>query len=791
MRAPLSWLRDYAPFDAPVEDLALALSGLGLVVEGVERIGADLGGVEVVGILDIRPHPSADRIRLVDVDRGDGEALQIACGAHNFAVGDMVALATIGARLPSGAEIARRRMRGEWSNGMLCSAEELGLPPEPDDGLLKLPPGLAAPGTPLVDALGLVPDAVFDLDITANRPDAQCMAGIARDLAAALRLPFAFPDQPGPAPDGTLAQVPVEVADPDLCPRMTATVLGGIAVGPSPAWLARRLTLAGMRPVSNVVDVTNYVMLDVGQPTHAYDLERLGGGGLLVRRAAPGEAVTTLDGVVRTMGGDDCLICDARSVPVGVAGIMGGADTEIRPGTTTVVLEAAYFTPMAVARTGTRLKLTTDARHRFERGVDTEGADRAVERVAALLRDSGCGDLRRGLTTDVRANDQVANPPTVLLRTDRVNRLLGTELTGAAIAALLDPIGFRTHRAGDGVASVGIPSWRPDSTREVDVIEEVARLHGYGRIARTVPAGARTGAGLTLYQRRRRQVRDILVGAGLSEAWTTTFLAPGDPGRAGLSPRAVALENPLDSSESILRTSLLPGLLKAVRFNVDRQEPKVRLFEVGRVFAPPVGDALLPTETEVLAAVGAGPDVDGRLAARLWAVLEAAAGVTGAAVVAGDVPGLHAGRSATLVGPDGPLGAVGEVDPEVSAAYGVPGRVAWLGVDLARLLAQWPGTAAARPVSRFPASDVDLAFVVDDSHPAAAVAATVGAAAGPLLESSRLFDVYRGVGDGRRSLAYRLRFRSDERTLTDAEVASARGAVIDAVATTHGGELRG
>ncbi|MDQ6838236.1 MAG: phenylalanine--tRNA ligase subunit beta, partial [Actinomycetota bacterium] len=333
MRAPLSWLRDFAPFDAPVDELASALSNLGLVVDAITRVGGDLeggdlAGVEVVRILDIRAHPDADRIRLVDVDRGAGEPVQIACGATNMAVGDLVPLATVGSKLPGGMEIARRKMRGQWSNGMLCAPEELELPAtEGVDGLMILPAGLAVPGTPLRDALGLEPDVVFDLDITPNRPDALSMAGVARDLAAAAGLPFAIPADARPvAVDPSVEAAAVSVADPDLCPRFTGTVLDGVVVGPSPVWLARRLTLAGMRPISNVVDVSNYVMLDLGQPNHAYDLGRLAGRGLTVRRARRGETITTLDGAERALDDNDCLICDAHSIPVGIGGIMGGED---------------------------------------------------------------------------------------------------------------------------------------------------------------------------------------------------------------------------------------------------------------------------------------------------------------------------------------------------------------------------------------------------------------------------------------------------------------------------------
>jgi phenylalanyl-tRNA synthetase beta chain len=807
MLAPLSWLRDYAPFDRPVEELAAALSDLGLVVEGVERVGQGLDGVVVARILDIRPHPNADKIRLVDVDAGDGEPLQIACGAWNMQVGDLVPLARIGAVLPGGMEIARRKMRGEWSNGMLCSPEEVGLAAVPGvDGLLILGPGSATAGQPMVDALG-GEDVVFDLDVSPNRPDALCMAGVARDLAAALGMPFAWPEgtpAPGPATaappaDPSVGSADVVVEAADLCPRFTATVLTGVRVGPSPAWLAQRLTRAGMRPIIGVVDVSNYVMLDVGQPNHAYDRDRLGGGGLLVRRARDGERLVTLDGATREVGPDDLLICDGAGTPVGVAGVMGGADSEIADTTATVLLEAAWFDPAAVARTGARLGLASEARHRFERGVDPEVTPRAVERFAQLLEAASGGGVRRGPTLDVRSDADLPAAPRVRVRTDRVNLVLGTALGDADIAALLAPLGFAVEPAGAGVAEVTVPSWRPDTTREIDVIEEVARLHGYRNIARRVPTGARRG-GLTAYQRDRRRVRDALAGAGLDEAWTAAFLSAEDLRACGqpdfAAPGgAVAVTNPLDQAEPLLRPSRLPGLLRAVRFNADRQRPDAALFEIGRVFAPPRGGGdgpPVPVEAERLAVVVAGAEAPA--AVRVWSVLAGALRLESVQLVAATRAGLHPTRTASLLAPGepAPLGAVGEVDPEVLAAVGVAGRVAWLELDLDRLLHLPRAPAEARPVSRFPASDVDLALVVPEEVPAADVAATLRAATGALLEELALFDVFRGarLGAGRRSLGFRLRLRAPDRTLDDAELAATRSRAIEAVTAAHGAELR-
>jgi phenylalanyl-tRNA synthetase beta chain len=790
MRVPLSWLREFAPIDDTAEHLAEVFSNLGLVVDGVETVESGLDGIVVAQVLDLRSHPDADRVQLVDVDPGDGSRLQIVCGAFNMAVGDLVPLATLGTVMPSGMEIARRKMRGEWSNGMLCSPSELGIEQQDGEkGILVLAKDVAVPGTALREALGLGADVVFDLDISPNRPDALSVAGVARDLAAAYRVPFELPPAQAAAVDEHL-EASVVVADADLCPRFTATIIDGVSVGPSPPWLARRLSLAGMRPINNVVDVSNYVMLELGQPNHAYDLDRLPGRGLGVRRARPGETLVTLDGVERHLEGDDCLIVDTEDVPVGIAGIMGGASSEISDDTTTVVLEAAYFTPMAIARTGTRLGLHTEARSRFERGVDPDITLQAVDRFVALL-----GGVRRGPTVDVSSSEYLPLPVQVTVRTTRVNDILGAALTDEEIAALLSPIGFTATAVDDGVQMVTIPAWRPDSSREIDVIEEVARLYGYRNIARSLPPGVRTGGGLTPYQRERRRIRDILAGAGVSEAWTTTFLGPGDLERAGLPDDAVEVENPLDRSESLLRTSLLPGLLKAVRFNVDRQMPDLCLFEIGHVFGRPDAGAAsaLPDEREDLAIVVAGAGADAALATRLWAVLAEGLRIEGVRLEAALVPGLHPTRSARLVEAGGGevLGAVGEVDPAAVAAYGLNGRVGVVMLEMAPLVAAPRRDRQARPVSRFPASDVDLAFLVSDEVPAAAVGATLQAAGGELVESVALFDVYRGpsLGPGR-SVAFHIRLRALDRTLTDAEVAIIREDMINAVVRAYGAQLR-
>ena len=798
MLVPLSWLRDFAPFDLDPAALGEVFDELGMVVEAIEVVGAGLDGVVVAHVMEIDAIPGADKIRRVMVDAGASAPVQIVCGAWNFGVGDDVPLAPVGTVLPGEFKIGRRTMKGVASEGMLCSARELGLG---DDaaGLLVLEPG-HRPGEPILDALGVIPDVVFDLAIEANRPDANCIAGVARDAAARLGLPFAIPAtilEHGDAPAG----FEVKVTAPELCDRFNATVFSGISVAPSPEWVARRLTLAGMRPISNVVDASNYVMLELGQPTHAYDLERLPGPVLGARAARPGEKLTTLDDVERVLGEGahpDCVIVDADDVAIGIAGVMGGATSEVHPGTTTVVLEAAHFVPMAIARTSKRLGLRSEASARFERGVDIDGIDRSVARFAEILRQS-VPDLRApGPPGDWRSASTGAR--SLEVRVARVNAVLGTDVSAEEITALLLPIGFAVSRAAEGVLSVIPPSFRPDATAEIDVIEEVARHHGYARIPRTTVRPVQVGR-LTDEQRTRRRTREILAGAGVSEAMTSPLLGPGDHGRTGLDEGGVPATDPLVMEESILRTSLRPGLLRAVAFNADRRNADVRLFEIGRVWPggepdpsiPPSEAAPgrgLPDEREVVAVVLAPADAPE--AVRVLRRLTGAMRLGDVRLEAATTPGLHPTRTAAVTIGGVSSGWVGEIDPAVAEAWGISGRVAWLELELPVVAAARHTDDPARAVSRFPSSDIDLAFVVDDQVAAAEVERTLTTAAGDLLEWIRLFDVYRGpgVGDGTRSLAFRLRLASPDRTLADADLAEVRRACIAAVESAHAASLR-
>jgi phenylalanyl-tRNA synthetase beta chain len=548
--------------------------------------------------------------------------------------------------------------------------------------------------------------------------------------------------------------------------------------------MARRLAAAGMRAINNVVDVSNYVMLELNQPNHAYDLDALGGGGFRVRRATEGETMVTLDEIERTFTTDDLLICDANDTPIGVGGIMGGLHSEITESTTTIALEMAWFEPFGIAKSATRLGLRSEASLRFDRGVDPHGMPRAIARFVELLQLT-CPDLvvHQGMVDAKSADLPVA--PVIDVRVDRVNALLGTSLTGEQIASLIEGLGFTS--TGTDPLRVEVPSWRSDCTIEVDITEEVARQYGYGKIGKTVPKSAMHGH-LSPVQVRRRRIRNVLLGLGINEAMPNPFLADDDLTRAGVAGPALRIVNSLVAEESILRTTLRPGLLKAVAFNESHRRPGVELFEIGHVYPP--GETELPDEFEQLAVVLAGRDATAAM--EVWRELSTAMGF-GARVDQSKPPaGLHPTRSATLSLGRDTIGVVGEVHPDVLDAFDVTERVAILELDLSALLASDAKVAVWKPTSRFPSSDLDLAFATPDSVTAEKVEKAIKQAAGSLLVDLALFDVYRGAGlpPDSRSLAYRLRLQALDRTLADAELTELRSKVVAGVAKL-GATLRG
>lgn len=822
MKIPLSWLRDYVDLDESIEELTSILDDLGLVVEGVEMVGEGLEDVIVARVDEIRAIDGADRVRLVIVDAGEGP-LEIVCGAMNFAVGNHVPLAPVGAVLPGGFEIALRKMRGVTSNGMLCSARELRLS-EDHEGLYILDDVIEpVVGRPLLEALGMTRDVVFDISIEGNRPDAWSIRGVARDLATRLGREvhsalLAPPDEG--ATSATYASAGIE--DPDLCGRLTVSVLRDVVVRPSPAHLARRLTMAGMRPISNVVDASNLVMLELGQPTHPYDAAHVAQRTLRARRARNGETLTTLDDVERALAqpgrglgdtGEDCVIVDGEDRVLGLAGIMGGAASEISASTTDVLLEAAYFDPMSIARSSKRHALRSEASNRFERGVDPELALVAVGRFVALLRESNPEVRWMAEPLDVAGNVPV--PPTVRLRESDLQRALGVDLTSEDVHRTLEGLMFRV--SGEGPWTVTAPSARLDvrsgAAGRADIIEEIARLYGYSRLPRRTPTWPEPGA-LSDRQRIRRRLRDTVVDLGVHESWTPTLGSDADFDLLSPGSARVRVTNPLASEESVLRSSMLVGLVRAWGKNAERGLGDVVLGEIGNVFTHPEvatmprhtrGGAAgavslaLPEENERLTVVLGRDNDDARTGVAMWAALATRLGINDVVVRSSDGAafGLHPTRTAQLVerGTNRLVGYVGEVDPRLFGALTTmaPRRLGVLDVDLDVLFELTLDAELDQFVSvpgRYPVAIVDLAFVVSQAVHAIDLAEVLMAAA-DVVEDVTLFDVYRGASlpAGTRSLAYNVRFSSSEKTLSESDIGAAREALIEA-ARALGAELR-
>ena len=783
MKIVHSWLQELVPVGDDVDAVADAITHLGLAVEEVRRVGSTVPGVVTARVLRTERHPDAAKVHRVWVDTGDGVERHVWCGAFNMSAGDVIPLATPGTLMPDGRAIEPKPILAIPSQGMLCSARELGLGDD-HSGILILPEGTPL-GIPYGEALGLGEEVVYDIDVLRNRPDAYGHVGVARDIAAHFGLPLA-PASPPAVATAAPRSAPVEIIAGERCPRFTTVVLSGVQVGPSPEWMVRRLAAAGMRSINNVVDVSNYVMLETNQPNHAYDLETLGGGGFRIRLANDGERIITLDDVERTLTADDLLICDATDRPIGIAGIMGGQNTEISDSTTTVALETAWFESSAILRTVARMGLRSEASARFERGVDPYGIESSIGRFVELLSLT-CPELRvhEGMVDE--RTPHLPGSTVITVRPERVGALLGTAFSAERITELVGAIGFGCVPSDGGSLSVTVPSWRPDCTLEIDIVEEVARLHGYAALGKTVPKSTVPG-GLSAVQQRRRRLRQVLLGLGISEAMPHPFLTEGDLDRAGLPGDAVRLVNPLVVGDDVLRTSLRPGMLKALEFNQSHRRSGVSLFEVGHAYPPGSGE--LPDEHEALCVVLAGRAAPA--AVEVWRELASAMG-WGARVDQGAVPaGLHPTRSATLSLGRDVVGAVGEVHPDVLDEYGVTERVALLELNLSVLLASEPKVPQWKPTSRFPSSDLDLAFAVPDSVTAEKVDKAIRQGAGNVLVDLALFDVYRGTGvaDGSRSLAYRLRLQALDRTLTDADVASVRDKVVAAVGKL-GAALRG
>ncbi len=808
MKFTLNWLKEYIDVDLPVEVVADRLTMLGLEVDNVTELFLGLDAIKVARIVNVRPHPDADRLTLCDVSLGAGE-FQVVCGAPNARPGLITAIALPGVTLPSGLKVKKAAIRGQESSGMLCSEKDLGIS-EDHSGIMELP-STAKEGDSLADALTLR-DTLIEVDLTPNRPDCTSVLGIAREIAGftnqKLRQPVNYE-----LPPLTGAGVPfsVEVLDPEDCPRYGARLLQNVTISRSPWWLRQRLLAVGLRPINNVVDITNLVMLEYGQPLHAFDFHRLSGGKIVVRRARTGEHIVTLDGEKRQLDQEMLLICDAEK-PVAVAGVMGGENSEVTDSTRDILLESACFNPLSVRRTARQLNLGTEASYRFERGVDPEVAPRAMERAVQLLVEIA------GAEVVANGYDCVAGikpPQAIKLRVSRTNDILGLQLAASEVCRYLESIELKVTRADADTLLVAPPSFRVDLEREIDLIEEVARLRGYNEIPTSMPVvpmsfpEQQQGLGL------RKKLAAMLVSRGFFEAINYSFvdenyfdrlqLQTDDPVRS-----AVTLLNPLSEEQKIMRTMMLPGLLQNISRNTSRQSNDIRLFEIGKVFHPVAGEPL-PRENMRVAGVISGRrcpggsllhfgtvpvdiyDCKGVVAAVLQEVRLAKIARLEFNHERNAVPSfIQPGFYMVYRAGDSFLGCIGKIDADVLKSFGVKQDVFYFDLDLDLMTELEPEGKIFRPLPKFPSVNWDIALIVPEETAAGELLTAIDNAGEEIVEAAEIFDVYRGdaVAAGHKSVAISLTYRSAEQTLDDKTVNRVHQRLITMLEERFQGRLR-
>ncbi|PLX94295.1 MAG: phenylalanine--tRNA ligase subunit beta [Desulfuromonas sp.] len=796
-----NWLKEFVDFDMDPQQLADRLTMAGLEVDGMVEIGAGLDSVIVARLNRVEPHPDADRLTVCQVDNGT-EVVQVVCGATNHKTGDLIALAQPGTILPGDFKIKKSKIRGQVSMGMLCSEKELGFSEE-SAGIMILPQDLE-PGVPLFDALKLK-DVQIEIGLTPNRPDCLSVVGVAREVAAMCGKPLRLPEVTiieggSPVED----QASVTIKDDDLCPRYAARMIRDVKIGPSPSWMVSRLESVGMRSINNVVDVTNYVMMELGHPLHAFDYRLLENGEIIVKRASAGETFVTLDGQEHELDNADLMICDGNR-SVAMAGVMGGQNSEVQDDTSTILLESAYFKPTSIRRTSKRHGLHTESSHRFERGADIDMVPVALDRAAALIAELSGGQVATGVIDNY---PRTLDPQIVELRTERIGQLLGLELEQQHVVELFESIALGVDVQGDGLLRVEVPSFRPDLERDVDLIEEVARLYGYDNVPVTLPQGAMDAEKSPLKQQLETLARNELVAAGFAEVINYSFVAPQSCSHLNLSdgdPRLqqVRILNPLNEEQSVMRTSLVPSLLETVSRNLAYRSHDLRLFELRPVFYPVAGET------------------GGRQELRLAAVLCGRQQPEGWAQSAADVdffdlkgtaeqllealkidqvdfnaemsePYLHPGKSCAVMKDGIQLGTMGEVHPQVLATFDIDEPVFLLDFSLPELVAAAGSHPGFQPLSRYPDVSRDSALLIDENVPAKAIMDIVAKTKVKNIEDTVLFDIYQGAGipAGKKSLAIRVRYRSTEKTLTEEEVSKAHGKLIKTLCQQLEAEIR-
>ncbi len=797
MNVTLNWLKTYIDFDFSPDELAERLTMLGIEVESVKQLGVGLEGVVVGKVTSIKPHPNADKLVLCQVDIGETDALQIVCGAPNVYEGMFAPVATIGTELPTGITIKRAKLRGEESHGMLCSEKELSIS---DDaaGLMELSSDLSI-GTPLTEALGL-DDVVFELEITPNRPDCLSMIGVAREIRAETGDDLKPPQidlQEGEVNVNKLTSVTID--SPNLCPRYAARVIRGVKIGESPAWLKQRLESIGVGVINNIVDVTNFVLMEYGQPLHAFDYHKLAENRIVVRRAAEGEKITTLDEEERNLTPDMLVIADAEK-PVALAGIMGGYDSEITETTCDVLLESANFQPSSVRATAKKLGINTEASYRFERGTDPEAVIPALDRAAQLIAELTGGTICKGII-DVYPGQR--EPLQIQLRAERVNFILGTALETTKIEQILSRLGFgiEASQSEENVYQVTVPSFRGDITREIDLIEEIARVYGYDNIPTTLPKGDIPIPAPDISAEVRQRIKHFLLGSGMMETVNYSFSHPNCFDKIGFAPdnplrQALHLKNPLSPEMSILRTTLLPSLLDNAQHNHNHQIDSIALFEISTVFIKDEEPARVAgiLAGEIGGGVYGNPyqppdffDIKGVVEGMLEVC-----GITDYTFRKTEDPTFHPGRNAEVLLENRRIGILGEAHPTVLESYELPYKAYLFELDLEALADAADFSKRFEPIPIYPSVLRDLAIVVDEDMQSDVPINIIYSTGGELVKSVRLFDVYVGdqVPEGKKSLAYTITYHSATETLTDKAVNDLHDKVVKRLNEELGAELR-
>ncbi|MCB2182081.1 MAG: phenylalanine--tRNA ligase subunit beta [Desulfobulbaceae bacterium] len=805
MKFTVNWLKQYVDVNISSSELADRLTMAGLEVDGVEDIFTDLDGVKVARIVTVSSHPNADRLVVCKVDIG-GKESQVVCGAPNARAGLMTAIALPGTTLSSGLAIKKSKIRGQLSEGMLCSEKDLGIS-EAHAGIMELD-WLQESGQDLADALELK-DTVIEVDLTPNRPDCTSLIGIGRETAVfcntTIKHPVSVEELPTLTGEGCRFSVTVEDAD---CPRYAARLLKNVTIGPSPWWLQKRLLAVDLRPINNVVDITNFVMLEYGQPLHAFDFKKLGGGAIVVRKARQGETMTTLDGVERQLDPQMLMICDAQK-PVAVAGVMGGGNSEVDEQTTEVLLESACFDPVSVRRTARNLNLGTDASYRFERGVDPQLAPRAMERAVRLLCELAGAEVE---PNGIDFAEGVKNPEAVNLRVQRTNDLLGYDFSAAEISKMLTDIEIGVEQLDSDTLKVTPPSFRVDLEREVDIVEEVARLKGYNEFPHTMPLVPMSASLPDPARSLRKDVAAMMTSLGFNEAINYSFVTPKHFDMLGLDEndsqrQTVRLLNPLGEEQSVMRSMLLPGLLENVRRNVNYQSADIRLFEIGKCFHP-VSDAEQPKEQTSLSVVMSGNRLPGAPVLHfgqekgdfydIRGVVETLLRELRICSICFDINPASAPKycephtSMQLSTNDVNLGHCGKIGKAVLGNFGIKQDVYYLDIDMDILLSLTRESKKFVPLPKFPSVKWDIAVLVPERIGAGEIVQAIKDLGIDLVENAELFDIYRGetIGEGRKSVAVKVTYRSSECTLDDETVVKEHNKILDMILTRFEGQLR-